>query len=124
MEDRRWIWKDAGHTEPVTVQQLYYKAKHGKINSQTPFWSERRNQWLPLTHLLHDISPDRERLAKMRESGIKYVKITGSGDDCDACRKLHYRIYSIAAVPELPPLDCKCNPWCGCLIIALPFNRG
>jgi hypothetical protein len=124
MEDRRWIWKEAGHTESVTVQQLYYKAKHGKITNQTPFWSERVNQWLPLTHLLHDISPDRDRLAKMRESGIEYVKITGSGDDCDACRKLHQRIYSIDAVPELPPSGCTCNPWCGCLIIALPVERG
>src|SRR5215831_19344051 len=121
MEDRRWIWKDASHIEPVTVQQLYYEATHEKINNQTPFWSERLNQWLPLTHLFHDIFPDRERSAKMRGAGIRYVKIIGSGDDCDACRKLNHRIYSIDAVPELPPSDCTCKPRCGCLIVALPF---
>jgi hypothetical protein len=125
MEDRRWIRKDSEHKEQFTVRELHYLVKSGKIGHWTPFWSERRQAWLPLTHLLHDtFGHDGDRLAKMRAAGIKYVKITGSGNDCDACRKLDHRIYSIDTVPELPPSDCTCNPWCGCLVIAQPFERG
>ena len=122
MEDRRWIWRSASHKERFTVPQLYRLVKHREIGNLTPFWSERRRQWLPLIHLLHDIFPDSDRLARMRESGIKYVKIIDSGatDDCDACRKLTGRIYSIDATPVLPPPECTCNPWCGCVITALP----
>jgi len=121
MEDRRWIWKDSSHTEPFTVPQIYRMSKDGKISNQTPFWSDRRHQWLPLTNLLQDIYPGGDRLARMRQSGIKYIKVIGSEtSDCDACHKLNGRIYPIDAAPELPPLHCTCNPWCGCLITALP----
>ena len=119
MEDTRvWLWWYNQRSGPFTIARLY------DINNLTPFWSERSKQWLPLLHLLHDMYPDRERLDQMQRAGIKRVKVIGWGPgwedrNCDACRKLIDCTYPIDAAPELPPKDCACTPWCGCLHIAI-----
>jgi hypothetical protein len=50
--DSHWLWKDGQRKGPFTGQQLHRMAKLGEINNHTLFWSERRQQWLPLLHLL------------------------------------------------------------------------
>lgn len=124
MEDSRWLLKDEQRTGPFTVQQLYRMVERGEIDNHTLFWSDRRQQWLTLVHLLLDIYPPRDGVNQMRGVGIKRVKVIGWGPGwedrtCDACRNLVERVYSIDAAPGLPPEGCSCTPWCGCLIIAL-----
>ena len=120
MDDAHWIWK-AQSKGPLTVQQLYRMVKRGEIDNHTLFWSERRREWLPLVQLLSDMYPDRDSLNQMRRVGITRVKMLASvlAENCDACRKLAGLTYSIDSAPELPPEDCTCFPWCGCLHIAI-----
>jgi len=95
--------------------------KSGEITNRTRFWSDRSKKWLPLSYLLHDFYPNRDRLDQSRRAGIKRIKIIGSGLDesnCDRCRNL-FGTYPIDTVPELPPKGCTCNPWCGCITIAV-----
>jgi len=121
--DAYWLWKDQQRTGPFKIQKLYRMAKRGEIDNHTPFWSERRQKWLPLLHLLCDMYPDRDRLDQMRDVGIKRVKVIGSGlDDCDACRKLTGQLYATENAPQLPPKDCTCTPWCRCTIAATEWE--
>jgi hypothetical protein len=50
-------------------------AKRGEIDNHTLFWSDRRQQLLPLAHLLADIYPTDENLKQMRDAGIKRVQV-------------------------------------------------
>lgn len=122
MKETRWLWKDDGRSGPFTVQQLYRMVDRKEIDDHTLFWSDWRQQWIPLVYLLHDIYP--ERLDRMREAGIKRVIVIGYGSgweerNCNACRKLIGRIYLIDAAPIIPPEDCTCSPWCGCSLGAI-----
>jgi hypothetical protein len=122
MKETRWLWKDERRSGPFTVQQLYRMVDRKEIDNRTLFWSDWRQQWISLVYLLHDIYP--EQLDRMREAGIKRVRVIGYGPgwqerNCDACRKLIGRIYLIDAVPDIPPEDCTCTPWCGCSIGAI-----
>ncbi len=119
--DARWLLIAEQRSGPFTVQQLYRMAQRGEIDNHTLFWSERSKKWLPLPNLLRDIYPDDDKLKQMRDCGIDRIKVIGSGwdDECDSCRKLIERTFSIDAAPELPPQGCTCIPWCRCLHIAI-----
>ena len=59
MEDARWLLKEEQRTGPFTVRQLYRMVRRGEISNQTLFWSDRRQKWLTLVHLIDDIYPQR-----------------------------------------------------------------
>jgi hypothetical protein len=122
MEEKRWLLKDERRSGPFTAQQLYRMIDSKEIDCHSLFWSDWRQQWIPLVYLLHDIYP--ERLDRMREAGVKRVGVTASRREseeqsCDACRKLIGQIYLIDAVPDIPPDNCTCVPWSACSIGAI-----
>jgi hypothetical protein len=89
----------------------------GEVGPATLFWSEARQQWLPFTGVMFDIEPS--RLQDMAAAGIEKVGVLGSGQgDCPACSALVGKEFPISAVPNLPPVDCMCVPWCRLLFIA------
>jgi hypothetical protein len=102
-----------------SIDQLYRMAKRGEIDQTAEFWSEKREKWLPLTGITFDVWP-RLELESIRSAGFDQVEVLGSGDknECSACRALHNKTFGINDVPDLPPRDCKCIPWCGCTFIA------
>lgn len=120
MKDTRWLWIDEQHSGPYTVDQLYRMAQRKEIGPNTLFWSDSRQQWLPLTGFLFDIEPD--GFQQLNEFGITRAEIldSGTGEDCPVCHVLTGRIYPLASVPTLPPDGCTCVPWCRCSIVAAP----
>lgn len=119
MNDSRWLWLDERQSGHFSVDQLYRMAQRDEIGPHTLFWSERRQQWLPLTGIMFDIEPG--EFQQMKECGIFRVEIldSGTGEDCPECHALTGRTYPITSVPELPPEGCTCSPWCRCTIIAV-----
>lgn len=63
---------------------------------------------------------EKVRLKEFKESGIKQVKILGSGRDdaCKICNQADGQIYPIESAPELPHVQCTCQYGCGCIFIA------
>lgn len=66
------------------------------------------------------------RVARIREVGIKHVKVIGSGndDECAACREFIEKVYVVAEAPKIPPAKCRCRPYCMVMIVAFdPEDR-
>ncbi|HEX7517142.1 MAG TPA: hypothetical protein VF345_07630 [Chthoniobacterales bacterium] len=62
---------------------------------------------------------DPDRLDKMRAVGIQYVQWLSMRhpDECAACQALEGKVFPIDDPPPMPPIDCTCELWCGCLFI-------
>lgn len=63
-----------------------------------------------------------ENVRRMSDSGIGRVSVVGVGgrEDCAACRRITKRKrYAIDELPDIPPADCACVPWCRCAVIAV-----
>jgi hypothetical protein len=103
---------------PHSLAHLYRMATDGKIDHAAEFLSASTNEWRPLSGIMEDFYPSKEKLEQMRESGITKVTILGSGEDCPACHSLQQTIYPIDEPPMLPPEGCKCVPWCRCEVVA------
>lgn len=58
---------------------------------------------------------------RMKSIGIKYVSIIGAGHDneCELCRGCMRERIPIDEAPVVPPVGCKCKPYCMCLLIAV-----
>jgi hypothetical protein len=110
---------DGSQCGPYSIDKLCRLAKQEAINHRTLFWSDRQQQWLPLTALMFDLHPN--RLEEMRGCGVKFVEVicSGTGEDCIVCRQLTGKTYDIDVAPVLPPDGCTCNPWCRCMFIAV-----
>jgi hypothetical protein len=116
MEEAFWIWWYEQQSGPFTMRRLMSMAKEGEIDGDTLFWSDRRNEWIPLRGILQDLYPD--RLDGPRQAGIKWVKFidSGTGEDCEVCRGLNGKTFPIEAAPAMPPPGCECSPWCRSLL--------
>jgi hypothetical protein len=109
-----------GPSGPVTLRELHDMSQRGEITRDTPMWSERWQEWTTVSEAPWEMRPEDKpsvRLEEMRESGVYMVDVLGTGDDrdCPACRALHGRTFQIDVAPQLPPVDCRCEPWCRCI---------
>jgi len=111
-EDSRRYISRIGRTEgPYTVDQIHDMIAEGKADYNTLFWSERKRAWSSITGLMLDIDPD--KLDEFLRAGIKQVKILGSGkNECYECALLVDKVFPIGRQPVLPPVACRCVPWC------------
>ena len=111
-EDTRRYISRTGRTEgPYTLDEIYDMVAAKKADFNTLFWSEKKQGWKSITGIMLDVDPD--NLDKFLEAGVKQVKIIGSGGtDCFYCAKLVDKIFPISKQPILPPIDCRCIPWC------------
>lgn len=117
MSDTRKVRYNGKELGPIALKALFRMSTRREIDETAEFWSDEKQQWLPLPGIMFDIEPS--RVPAMRAAGIERVSILGSGsDDCPACAALLNKIYQIEAVPELPPIDCSCVPWCRLTVIA------
>jgi hypothetical protein len=65
-------------------------------------------------------SASRDRLAEIKASGIKFVKIVGSwseSENCDECKSMRGHSIEVEYAPELPLRGCR-KKYCGCTIVA------
>ena len=115
-QDTRWIWLDEASEGPYSVPALFKMATAGEIGVSTLFWSESKQEWLPLPGLLFDVEPP--RLQQMIAAGIERVEVLGTGSDCEACAALVNKVYPITDAPLLPPTGCLCMPWCRLVLTA------
>lgn len=110
-EPKRWLWLDETQQGPFPVTKMFRMATAGDIGPTTLFWSDAKQQWLPLTGVMFDIEPS--RLNEMASAGIEKIEVLGSRqDDCAACSALAGKSFPIAGAPDLPPGGCECVPWC------------
>ena len=71
--------------------------------------------WKSISGLMLDLDPD--KIDEFLRAGVKQVKILGSGgQDCYECAKLVDKIFPISKHPVLPPVACRCVPWCRLVI--------
>ena len=61
-----------------------------------------------------------QQLIAFRRAGVKRVCVRGSelGDECRACRALHFLDFAIDEAPVLPPRRCRCKRGCKCRYLA------
>jgi hypothetical protein len=64
---------------------------------------------------------DFPRLDEFRRLGIKYVEwlTAGHDDECVACKKLDGKRFPIDDAPPVPPIECRCELCCKCILIAV-----
>jgi hypothetical protein len=115
-EDSRRYISRIGRTEgPYTVDEIYDMIAAKKADFNTLFWSERKQAWKSITGLMLDVDPD--KIDQFLSAGVKQVTILGSGgQDCHACTQLVNKVYPISRQPVLPPITCRCVPWCRLVI--------
>jgi hypothetical protein len=120
-EDTRRYISRIGRTEgPYTVDELYNMITSNQADYNTLFWSERKQAWKSVTGLMLDIDPD--QIEQFLRDGVKQVRIDGSsGKHCYACATLVNRIFPISRQPVLPPLACRCIPWCQ--LVVTPYEE-
>ncbi len=101
-----------------TLAQLMRMNKRGEFDFHAEYWSSKVEGWRRIAGIMNEEYPP--RLLEMKEAGIECVEISlsGNGDDCPSCTALSEKVYPIDEVPEVPPWDCSCEPWCRCIIVA------
>ena len=123
MSDERKIRFNGEEFGPFTIDALHRQVMKGKFDHTAEFFSELKNQWLPLAGIGNDFDPNtttEERLRQMKRAGIKRVELLGSPNkgECGFCKELATKIYPIDEVPTIPPANCSCVPWCFLLPLA------
>jgi hypothetical protein len=116
MKDERKIRFQGAELGSFSIDHLYDMALGGEIDYTAEFWSPGEMQWRPLAGIIFDIEPC--RISEMKSAEVLNVKILGSGDDCPSCKTLEGTVYPIDEVPALPPVDCRCVPWCRSMVVA------
>lgn len=125
MDDKRRIKFNGEELGEFNLQKLMRMRSNEEIDHTTEFFSQRKNEWLPLAGILEDmedIQPIGEKVEDMRRLGFKKVRFLAGGDDgdCPSCRAIAEIAHAIDAVPTMPPDDCTCNPWCRLCVIVEP----
>jgi len=117
MSDKRKVLSGSQEIGLFSLDRLHRMATRGDLNAPREFWSEKKESWLPLSGIMFDIEPS--RISEMRGAGIQKVSVLGvDSSDCPACTALQRNVFSIDAVPELPPAACSCVPWCRLVVVA------
>jgi hypothetical protein len=97
-----------------------------QVSRDTPYFSERADEWRPLWRLPEEWDEDGYDYAKQaRDGGIKYLEFLGSGhdDDCDACKAHECQIVPIQPTPPFPIHGCQCQPWSRGIYLAVSDER-
>jgi hypothetical protein len=123
-EDNRRYISRIGRTEgPYTVDEIHDLIADQKADFNTLFWSARKNAWKSITGLMLDVDPD--KLDEFLRDGVKEIRILGSGGkDCYACAQLVDKVFPIGRQPILPPVACRCVPWCRLVVAPVTENTG
>ena len=116
MSDHREIRFEGRELGVLTIGRIQRMMERGDIDHTAEFWSEKKNLWCPVAGVMFDIDP--LRTEEMRQAQVLKVQIVGTRDDCPACQELAGKSYAIDELPELPPRDCACVPWCRSNVVA------
>jgi hypothetical protein len=124
MSEERKIRCNGVERGAFNIDYLYRARMRGDFDHTAEFFSERKDQWLPLAGIIEDLDSTVtavERLKQFRDIGIWKVKLLGSGGrgDCPLCKALAKKTYKVDQVPTIPPEGCSCNPWCSLTIVAV-----
>lgn len=119
-DDSRKIWLNNHESGKLSLKRLYAMAMEGQIDHTTHFWSEKKQDWLPLSAILFDLD-DKDHLAEFADLGITHTQIIGAGhkDECPACAALVNEFFLVTEAPIIPPKGCSCIPWCRLMYIAM-----
>ena|SRR5207302_9579301 len=122
---RYFLRRDEGTQEgPFTekdILKIFRRVKHDGYTGDSLYRRSGNKEWKPLRAFAQFEFGDPERLNQIHSVGIKYVKLLGTRlpDECAACKKLDGKIFSVDASPPIPPVDCRCELWCGCILVAV-----
>jgi hypothetical protein len=102
------------------ILNLFHRKDHGGYTGDTLYQREGTTKWRPLRAFAHFEFGDPDRLATMQKAGIKHVQwLTAHHDnECEACKALEGKLFPIKEPPTMPPLDCRCELWCRCILVA------
>jgi len=122
---RYYLRRAAGtQTGPFTLNdilKIFRRVQHDGYTGDSLYRRSGSNEWKPLRAFAYFQFADPDRLDTFRQCGIKYVQwlTAGHDDECAACKKLNGKIFSVDAPPPIPPVDCRCELWCKCILIAV-----
>jgi hypothetical protein len=107
-------------TQDELVRLVY---RSGRYNGDCFYRNGARSRWIRL-RLFGELEfgeNTSDRIDRMRSADIKWVKwlTARNGLDCEACAALDEKIFPIEAPPIVPPSNCRCDPWCKCVLIAV-----
>jgi hypothetical protein len=101
------------------LKKLVFKS--GRYTGECFYRSSESKVWVPLRCFAQFEWGEKDQLDRFREAGIRHVRWLASavGGECEACASLDSKIFRLPDAPEVPPPDCRCDPWCGCVLIAI-----
>jgi len=117
MSDHREIRFEGRELGVLTIGRIQHMMERGDLDHTAEFWSVTQKQWCPVAGIMFDIDP--LRTEELRQAHIRKVQIVGTSEDCPACQELAGKSYGIDEIPELPPRDCVCLPWCRSNVVAV-----
>jgi SNF2 family DNA or RNA helicase len=77
-------------------------------------------EWRPLRAFSHFEFEQPDRLESFQRAGVEWIKwlTAGHADECVACKALEGKTFPITEPPPMPPLGCRCELWCKCILVA------
>ncbi len=120
-EERYWIFGNGETLGPFALRKLYDMRMEGRLPGKVLFFSNRRQDWFPLSGIIEDEFPSSDRITDLKRAGITHceVLLSGNNDECDACKAISGRKIPVLDFTGLPPAGCECVPWCRCAVVAV-----
>jgi hypothetical protein len=124
---RRNESKQGGPFTLDEILKIFRRVDHDGYTGDSLYRRSRVKEWKPLRAFAHFEFDDENlpRLDSFRRAGIEYVEWLNMGlpHECESCKKLNGTIFLIGAAPPMPPVDCRCELWCGCVYVAHEPHR-
>lgn len=114
--DDRFVLIDGVAEGPFNIAKIGRMRKNSELSQDDLFWSERKQEWIPIAGLIFDIVPEPDRAEFLDLGFVNLEVLLSDNEDCPACVAVA-GVYPISSAPELPPFGCTCMPWCRCLIV-------
>lgn len=108
---------------PLTESQvinLFRRKDHDGYTGDSFYRRDGMEGWHSLRAFAQCEFGDPEQLANMQRVGIEYIEWLSArhDDECPACKALEGKVFPINEPPPMPPVDCRCELWCKCILVA------
>jgi len=110
--------ENLGPISESSVLKIFRRKDHDGFTGDCFYRRDGTSEWRQIRSFCHVEFGDPDLIPKLQRAGITHVRwlATCLPNECRACRERNEELFSIAELPDLPPLDCKCELWCGCIL--------
>jgi hypothetical protein len=110
------------------ILKIFRRKKHDGYTGDSLYRRSQDKEWKPLRSFAQyefgEAWP--VEFDRIRRVGINYVQwvTAGHDDECTACKNLNGKTFPVDSPPPMPPVDCRCELWCKCILIPVENPRG